>query len=84
MNETHPLVAEIGRLNALERSIINKFIHRQRVARDLSIAPMSFGDRVRRAAVRHTIDGDTCFRMPKHATSGPPASSLPSPDTELC
>ena len=46
MTETHPLVEEIGRLNAMERRIIDTFIHRQRVARDLSATPMAFGDRV--------------------------------------
>ncbi len=46
MPETHALVADIERLNAIEKHIIERFIHRQRVARDLSQAPMSFGERV--------------------------------------
>ena len=46
MTEMHPLVAEIARLNATERHIIDRFIHRQRVARDITQVRMSFGDRV--------------------------------------
>jgi uncharacterized membrane protein len=44
--EANPLVAEIARLNGLERQIIDRFIHRQRVPPDASQAPLSFGDRV--------------------------------------
>ena len=46
MTETHPLVAEIARLNATERHIIDRFIHRQRVARDITQVPISLGDRL--------------------------------------
>ena len=46
MAETHPLNAEISRLNAMERRIIDRFIHRQRVARDITAIPVSVGDRV--------------------------------------
>ncbi len=38
MPETHELVADIERLNAIEKQIIERFIHRQRAARDLSQA----------------------------------------------
>lgn len=46
MSETHPLAVEISRLNATERHIIHRFIHRQRVARDITATPVSFGNRV--------------------------------------
>ena len=46
MTETHPLATEIARLNAMERHIIDRFIHRQRVARDITEVPISLGDRV--------------------------------------
>jgi uncharacterized membrane protein len=46
MTEPHSLVAEVSRLNALERRIIDRFIHRQRVARDITAGPISFGNRV--------------------------------------
>jgi uncharacterized membrane protein len=46
MTEKHPLVAEIARLNATERRIIERFIHRQRVAPDGTQTTLSFGDRV--------------------------------------
>ena len=47
MTETqHPLMAEIAHLTAVEQRIIDRFIHRQRVARDITQAQMSFGDRV--------------------------------------
>ena len=41
MAETHPLTAEISRLSAMERRIIDRFIHRQRVARDITAIPVS-------------------------------------------
>ena len=44
--ETHVLATEIARLNTIERHIIDKFIRRQRVARDISATPVTFGDRV--------------------------------------
>ena len=46
MTETHSLIAEIARLNAMERQIIDRFIHRQRVARDLAVRPLPLGDRI--------------------------------------
>ena len=46
MPEIHTLMADIERLNAVEKHIIERFIHRQRVALDLAQAPTSFGDRV--------------------------------------
>src|SRR6266699_2584914 len=47
MTETqHPLMAEIAHLSTVEQRIIDRFIHRQRVARDITQAQMSFGDRV--------------------------------------
>jgi uncharacterized membrane protein len=46
MSETHPLIGEIARLSAMERHIIDRFIHRQRVARDITAIPLSFGDRL--------------------------------------
>jgi len=46
MGEPHDLPAEISRLNALERQIIHRFIHRQRVERAPVEPELSFGDRV--------------------------------------
>jgi len=46
MTETQPLVAEIARLNDLERGVIDRFIHRQRVPADGTQARLSLGDRV--------------------------------------
>ena len=46
MTETHPLVAEIAHLNDLERRIIDRFVHRQRVPPDGIEARLSLGDRV--------------------------------------
>ena len=46
MAETHSLVAEIARLNAVERHIIDRFIHRERVARDITARPLPLGERV--------------------------------------
>jgi uncharacterized membrane protein len=46
MLETHPLVAEIARLNATERRIVEQFIHRQRARLDSTQTQLSFGDRV--------------------------------------
>jgi uncharacterized membrane protein len=40
------LVIEVAQLNALERRIIERFIHRQRAAPDAGQAPPSVGDRV--------------------------------------
>ena len=46
MTEAHPLAAELARLNAIERHIMDWFIHRQRVARDITQVPLSLGDRL--------------------------------------
>jgi len=46
MTETHSLATDIARLNAIEKQIIERFIHRERVARDMTQVPMSLGDRV--------------------------------------
>ena len=46
MPETHKLVADIERLNEIEKQIIERFIHRRRATRDLSQTQMSLGDRV--------------------------------------
>ena len=44
--DAHRLAAEIERLNALERRIIDQFIHRGRVPSDATEDSMSLGDRV--------------------------------------
>jgi len=44
--DVHPLETEIARLDDLERRIIERFLHRQRVARDLGAIPMPLGDRI--------------------------------------
>ena len=46
MSETHSIVAEIARLTEIDRQIIDRFIHRQRVARDITASTPSFGDRI--------------------------------------
>jgi uncharacterized membrane protein len=46
MTETHMLVNEIARLNEMERRIVDRYIHRQRVARDITAIPLSVGDRI--------------------------------------
>src|SRR5882672_8021603 len=46
MAETHRVADEVARLTEIERRIVDRFIHRQRVARDISTAPMTFGDRI--------------------------------------
>jgi len=46
MSETHPLAAEIARLNALERQIIERFIHRQRLLLPSKESAAPFGERV--------------------------------------
>ena len=45
MSKTHPLMADIARLNDIEQHIIHRFIHRQPVARDITAGPLSLGDR---------------------------------------
>jgi uncharacterized membrane protein len=46
MTDRHPLLAEITRLNAIEQQVIDRFIHRQRVARNIFDVPTSVGDRI--------------------------------------
>jgi uncharacterized membrane protein len=46
MAERHRLVAEIARLNATERRVVERFIHRQRVPPDSAQVAVSVGDRV--------------------------------------
>jgi len=46
MNERHPLLDEIVRLTEVERRIVDTFIHRQRVARDITAAPLTLGQRI--------------------------------------
>ena len=46
MSETHSMAAEIARLTEIEQQIIDRFIHRQGVARDITASPPGFGDRI--------------------------------------
>jgi uncharacterized membrane protein len=46
MPETHSLLNEIARLSEMERRIVDRFIHRQRVARDITAIKPSVGDRI--------------------------------------
>ena len=46
MVEAHPLAAEIAQLNTVERRIIDRFIHRQPVARDITATSLTVGNRV--------------------------------------
>ena len=46
MSETHSMAAEIARLTEIEQQIIDRFIHRQRVARDITTSSPGFGDRI--------------------------------------
>ena len=46
MTETHQLATEIARLNAMERTIVDRFIHRQRKPPEPAEASLSLGDRV--------------------------------------
>jgi uncharacterized membrane protein len=46
MSEAHSLTAQITRLNDMERHVIDRFIHRERVARDITQRPQAFGDRI--------------------------------------
>jgi len=46
MSETHQLATDIARLNALQRRIIERFIHRQQEPKEATEAPPSLGDRV--------------------------------------
>jgi uncharacterized membrane protein len=46
MGESHSIVEEIARLTEVERSIIDRFIHRQGVARDITAGTPTIGDRI--------------------------------------
>jgi uncharacterized membrane protein len=46
MAETHSIAEDIAKLTELEQQIIDRFIHRQPVARDLTAGSPSFGDRI--------------------------------------
>src|SRR5262245_43310347 len=46
MPDTHSLQAEVARLSHIERRIIDRFIHRQRVARDITDVALPLGDRI--------------------------------------
>ncbi len=46
MNDSHTIVSDLSKLDAMEQAIIHGFIHRQGVARDLTAAPATFGQRV--------------------------------------
>jgi uncharacterized membrane protein len=46
MSEPHSIVSDLAKLDAVEKSIIHRFIHRQGVARDLTSEPVTFGQRV--------------------------------------
>ena len=46
MTEPHSLAADLAKLDAMEKAIIHRFIHRQGVARDLTTEPSTFGQRV--------------------------------------
>src|SRR5438876_4166276 len=69
MTETHSLVAEIARLNALEQHIIDRFIHRQRVARDITAllehwrSPRGSGGVVRGQLEIHRLSHRGDFRL---------------------
>jgi uncharacterized membrane protein len=42
----HPLLDEVSRLSETERRIVDLFIHRQGVARDITAGPQTLGNRV--------------------------------------
>ena len=42
----HPLLDEVAGLSETERRIVDLFIHRQRVARDITAEPSTLGNRV--------------------------------------
>ena len=46
MPEIHDLASDIGRLNAIEQRIVERFIHRTRVAEAGAQAPASLGEQV--------------------------------------
>jgi len=46
MNERHPLLAEIARLTEIEKRVLDTFIHREPVARDITSGPLTVGQRL--------------------------------------
>lgn len=46
MDPTHSMTTELARLTAMERHIVDRFIHRQPVARDITARPTTVGERV--------------------------------------
>ena len=46
MPDTHSIAADLARLNTMERHIIDRFIHRERVAKDITARHMPLGERV--------------------------------------
>lgn len=46
MTESHSIVSDLAKLDSMEQAIIHRFIHRQGVARDLTAAAPTFGQRV--------------------------------------
>ena len=46
MADTHSIVEEMSRLTEFERTIIDRFIHRQGVARDITAGTPTVGDRI--------------------------------------
>jgi len=46
MTDSHSIAAELARLSAMERHIIDRFIRRERVARDITAQTPPLGDRV--------------------------------------
>ena len=64
MSETHPLAAEIARLNALERQIIERFIHRQRASPQSTEGAAPFGERVADRVAAFGGSWTFIFRVP--------------------
>ncbi|TAK16765.1 MAG: DUF1003 domain-containing protein [Acidobacteria bacterium] len=46
MQDSHPIISDLAKLDAVEQAIIHRFIHRQGVARDLTKTQPTFGQRV--------------------------------------
>jgi uncharacterized membrane protein len=46
MADTQSLTADLARLTEIERRIVARFIRRERVARDITAEPLTFGNRV--------------------------------------
>src|SRR5256885_726678 len=84
MPETHSLLNEIARLSEMERRIVDRFIHRQRVARDITAAPPSAGERIADRVASRERWGD---RTPQHHShqneTAPLADRHPPPAVHL-